>query len=57
MTETERKVLIATLRRYKRKFARDKNASKKFFIKAGILTSTGKLTAPYKRLCIPPEQA
>lgn len=57
MTETERKVFIATLRRYKRKFAKDKTASKKFFIKAGILTSKGKLTAPYKPLCIPREQA
>lgn len=56
MTDAEREKFITTLKQYQRRFAKDKNASRKFFIKAGILTQKGKLTAPYKRLCTPQEQ-
>lgn len=56
ITNTEREKFIVTLKQYKKRFSTNKEASRKFFVKAGILTQKGKLTAPYKTLCIPQEQ-
>jgi hypothetical protein len=56
MTDLEREKFTATLKRYQKRFATDKKASRKFFIKAGILTQKGKLTAPYKSICTPQDQ-
>lgn len=57
MTEQERKEFIKILERYKRKFAKNKNASREFLIKVGIYTEKGNLRKNYKHLCIPPTQA
>jgi hypothetical protein len=56
MTDLEREKFTATLKQYQTRFSKDKKASRKFFIKAGILTQKGKLTAPYKNLCTPQGQ-
>lgn len=52
MTDSERIQFLTILQQYRRKFAKDKAASKRFLVKAGILTRKGNLTSPYKNLCI-----
>jgi hypothetical protein len=47
MTEKDRKEFIKLLISQKKRFAKDKNASKKFFIKAGIMTKSGNLSKKY----------
>jgi hypothetical protein len=47
MTEKDRKEFIKLLILKKKKFAKDKNASKEFFIKAGIMTKGGNLSKRY----------
>jgi hypothetical protein len=49
MSDKERKDFIKLLILKKKKLAKDKKASRKFFIKAGIMTESGNLSKKYLR--------
>jgi hypothetical protein len=57
MSDKDRKEFIDILQKYKVKLSKNKKASKKFLVDAGITTEKGNLKMTYKNLCIPQEQA
>jgi len=56
MTDKEVDRLIKEMRAYTKELFKDKEKSKDFLVRAGIITKNGNLTKPYKHLCIPQEQ-
>ncbi len=56
MSDKERKDFSLAIKKYMQELSKDKNASKAFLVKAGIITQKGNLRHPYKHLCIPQEQ-
>ena len=56
MSEKDRQVFIDILQKERKKLAKSKIASKKFLVKAGIVTAKGNLKQAYRNLCIPQEQ-
>jgi len=50
MSEKQTKLLIATMRKQTKAITSTPGAALKFMQEAGILTSKGEYTAPYKRL-------
>jgi len=56
MSDRERKEFIEALKAHTQKLSKDKKASKKFLVDAGIITDKGNLRKPYQHLCIPQDQ-
>ena len=56
MSEKELKQFSDAIKRYTKRLSNNKEASKTFLVKTGIITRKGNLRAPYKNLCIPQEQ-
>jgi hypothetical protein len=52
MSEKERKEFSASLKQYQEKLSGDKEASRRFLVNAGIITSKGNLREPYKHLSL-----
>lgn len=57
MSDKDRQDFIEILQKYKVKLSKNKKASKKFLVDAGITTPKGNLKKAYKDLCIPQGQA
>lgn len=57
MSDKEIERTLEKLRKFRERLAGDKEASKKFLVDTGIITSEGKLTELYQNLCIPQGQA
>lgn len=56
MTDKEVDRKIKEMEAFGRELAKSKEKSLDFLVGAGILTKKGKLTKPYKHLCIPQGQ-
>lgn len=56
MSDKERREFIEALKAETKKLSKDRKASKKFLVNAGIITEKGNLRKPYKHLCIPQDQ-
>jgi hypothetical protein len=57
MSDKERNEYLRKLDILGEKLANDSVAAKKFLVAAGIINENGKLTEPYKNLCIPQDPA
>lgn len=56
MTNKEREELIHALDAKAEIYSNSREESKKFLIRIGVINKKGKLTEPYKHLCIPQDQ-
>ncbi|GAA4451710.1 hypothetical protein GCM10023092_09550 [Rurimicrobium arvi] len=56
MSDKELREFSDAMKRYTKKLAKDKRASKAFLVRTGIITEKGNLRKPYKHLCIPQGQ-
>lgn len=56
MSENEKKAFSIAIKKYAIKLSKNKEASKTFLVKTGIITEKGNLREPYKHLCIPQDQ-
>lgn len=56
MSEKEIKEFSQAIKKFSKKISKSKEESKKFLVRTGIITEKGKFTAPYKNLCIQPDQ-
>lgn len=53
MTDKERKDFLKGLKEYKKEVTSSREEARAFLVRLGVFTKKGKLTKPYKNLCIP----
>jgi hypothetical protein len=56
MSTQERIEFLEAIEKHRIKVTKNKQAARKFLVKIGVFNKDGKLTPPYKHLCIPSAQ-
>ena len=56
MSEKERREFSASMKEYAIYLSKNKEASKDFLVRVGIITPKGNFRKPYRHLCIPSGQ-